>query len=77
MKFDKISVAMPGFIDKQNAMYLYGTNIKYKIDFKKINNFSHSNFLIDNDGNVAAYSEYLLHYSNKFSNLIMLTFGTG
>ena len=77
MKFDKISVAMPGFIDKQNAMYLYGTNIKYKIDFKKINNFSHSNFVIDNDGNVAAYAEYHLNYRDKKTNLIMLTFGTG
>ena len=76
-KFNKISVAMPGFVNKKNAIYLYGTNIKYEIDFKKINNFDHSKFVIDNDGNVAAYAEYHLNYKDKLKNLIMLTFGTG
>ena len=75
--FDKISIAMPGFVNKQDSSYLWGANLKYAIDFTKINGFDFSKFYIDNDGNVAAYSEYLLHYSNKFSNLIMLTFGTG
>ena len=64
-KFNKISVAMPGFVNKKNAIYLYGTNIKYEIDFKKINNFDHSKFVIDNDGNVAAYAEYHLNYKDK------------
>ena len=77
VKFNKISVAMPGFVNKKNGVYLYGTNIKYEIDFKKINNFDHSKFVIDNDGNVAAYAEYNLNYKDKITNLIMLTFGTG
>ena len=75
--FEKISIAMPGFVNKQDSSYLYGANLKYAIDFKKISGFESSKFSIDNDGNVAAYSEYLLHYSTQFSNLIMLTFGTG
>ena len=75
--FDKISIAMPGFVNKKESCYTYGANLKYSIDFKKINSFDSSKFCIDNDGNVAAFSEFLLHYSTKFSNLIMLTFGTG
>ena len=75
--FDKISIAMPGFVNKKESCYTYGANLKYSIDFKKINSFDSSKFSIDNDGNVAAFSEFLLHYSTKFSNLIMLTFGTG
>lgn len=76
-KLNKISIAMPGFVDKKNATYLYGTNIKYKIDFNKIKDFNYSDFIIDNDGNVAAYAEYQLNYKDKVKNLIMLTFGTG
>ena len=75
--YEKISIAMPGFVNKRQSTYLYGANLKYAIDFRKLNNFESSKFSIDNDGNVAAYSEYLSHYSNQFSNLIMLTFGTG
>ena len=58
--FDKISIAMPGFVNKQDSSYLWGANLKYAIDFTKINGFDFSKFSIDNDGNVAAYSEYLL-----------------
>ena len=76
-KFEKISIAMPGFVSKKESKYLYGTNIKYEIDFKKLEGFEPSKFSIDNDGNVAAYAEYQLNYKNKVENLIMLTFGTG
>ncbi len=75
--FKIISIAMPGFINKKESKYLYGTNIKYEIDFKKLSNFDEENFYLDNDGNVAAYAEYIQNYQNKYSNLLMLTFGTG
>ncbi len=75
--FKKISIAMPGFINKKESKYLYGTNIKYEIDFKKLSNFDEENFYLDNDGNVAAYAEYIQNYQNKYDNLLMLTFGTG
>ncbi len=73
----KVSVAMPGYVDAANNKYLYGPHLKYAIDFSKLSKFSEYEFYLDNDGNVAAYCEYFLNYKNKYSNLIMLTFGTG
>ena len=73
----KVSVAMPGYVNLSNNKYLYGAHLKYDIDFSKLSKFSEYEFYLDNDGNVAAYCEYFLNYKNKYSNLIMLTFGTG
>ena len=73
----KVSVAMPGYVNIAKNKYLYGAHLKYDIDFSKLSNFLEYEFYLDNDGNVAAYGEYFLNYKNKFSNLIMLTFGTG
>ncbi len=73
----KVSVAMPGYINVANNKYLYGPHLKYDIDFSKLLKFSEYEFYLDNDANVAAYCEYFLNYKNKYSNLIMLTFGTG
>ena len=73
----KVSVAMPGYVDVANNKYFYGPHLKYAIDFSKLSKFSQYEFYLDNDGNVAAYCEYFLNYKNKYSNLIMLTFGTG
>ena len=75
--FNIISVAMPGYVNKKEFFYSYGPHLKYKIDFSKLSNFSEYEFHLDNDGNVAAYCEYFLNHRNKYSNLIMLTFGTG
>ena len=75
--FNIISVAMPGYVNKKEFFYSYGPHLKYKIDFSKLSNFSEYEFHLDNDGNVAAYCEYFLNHKNKYSNLIMLTFGTG
>ena len=73
----KVSVAMPGYVNLANNKYLYGPHLKYDIDFSKLSNFTDYKFHLDNDGNVAAYCEYFLNYKTKYSNLIMLTFGTG
>ena len=73
----KVSVAMPGYVNTANNKYLYGPHLKYDIDFSKLSKFSEYEFYLDNDANVAAYCEYFLNYKNKYSNLIMLTFGTG
>ena len=73
----KVSVAMPGYVNSANNKYLYGPHLKYDIDFSKLSNFTEYKFHLDNDGNVAAYCEYFLNYKTKYSNLIMLTFGTG
>ena len=73
----KVSVAMPGYVNSANNEYLYGPHLKYDIDFSKLSNFKDYKFHLDNDGNVAAYCEYFLNYKTKYSNLIMLTFGTG
>ena len=73
----KVSVAMPGDVNSANNKYLYGPHLKYDIDFSKLSNFTDYKFHLDNDGNVAAYCEYFLNYKTKYSNLIMLTFGTG
>ena len=73
----KVSVAMPGYVNSANNKYLYGPHLKYDIDFSKLSNFTDYKFHLDNDGNVAAYCEYFLKYKTKYSNLIMLTFGTG
>lgn len=76
-KISKVSIAMPGFVDVNESKYLYGPHLQFAINFSKLSNFSDYEFFLDNDGNVAAYCEYLLNYKNKYSNLIMLTFGTG
>jgi len=73
----KVSVAMPGYVNVANNKYLYGPHLQFDIDFSKLSHFSEYEFYLDNDGNVAAYCEYYLNYKNKYSNLIMLTFGTG
>ena len=73
----KVSVAMPGYVNSANNKYLYGPHLKYDIDFSKLSNFTDYKFHLDNDGNVAAFCEYFLNYKTKYSNLIMLTFGTG
>ncbi len=73
----KVSVAMPGYVNSASNKYLYGPHLKYDIDFSKLSNFTDYKFHLDNDGNVAAYCEYFLNYKTKYSNLIMLTFGTG
>src|SRR6056300_883835 len=73
----KVSIAMPGFVNFEKKQYLYGPNLQYDINFSKLSNFSEYEFYLDNDGNVAAYCEYLLNYKTNYSNLIMLTFGTG
>ena len=73
----KVSIAMPGYVNIANNKYLYGPHLQYGIDFSKLSNFSEYEFYLDNDGNVAAYCEYLLSYKTNYSNLIMLTFGTG
>ena len=76
-EISKVSIAMPGFVDVNESKYLYGPHLQFSINFSKLTNFSDYEFYLDNDANVAAYCEYLLNYKNKYSNLIMLTFGTG
>ena len=73
----KVSIGMPGYVNVEKNKYLYGPHLPFAIDFSKLSNFSDYEFYLDNDGNVAAYCEYFLNYKNKYSNLIMLTFGTG
>ena len=73
----KVAVAMPGYVSAANNKYMYGPHLQFDIDFSKLSNFSDYEFYLDNDANVAAYCEYFLNYKKKYSNLIMLTFGTG
>ena len=73
----KVSFGMPGYVNVENNKYLYGPHLPFAIDFSKLSKFSEYEFYLDNDANVAAYCEYFLNYKNKYSNLIMLTFGTG
>ena len=77
LEFSAISVAMPGFVNQANSEYLFGTNIPFSIDFKKLKNFDKYKFFLDNDGNVAAFYEYKNYFYTEFKHLIMLTFGTG
>ena len=51
--------------------------MQFSIDFKKLELIKDKKIYLENDGNLAAYSEYLLHFKNDYKNLIMLTFGTG
>ena len=76
-KCDKVSFGMPGFIDRDNYIFRYGTNMKFSIDFKKLEFFNEKKIYIENDGNLAAYSEFVLNLSDNYKNVIMLTFGTG
>ena len=76
-KCDKVSFGMPGFVDRDNYVFKYGTNMKFSIDFKKLEFFNEKKLYIENDGNLAAYSEFVLNLSDKYKNVIMLTFGTG
>ena len=76
-KCDKVSFGMPGFVDRDNYVFKYGTNMKFSIDFKKLEFFGEKKLYIENDGNLAAYSEFVLNLSEKYKNVIMLTFGTG
>ena len=50
---------------------------RFSIDFKKLGFAKEKKIYLENDGNLAAYSEYLSHFKNDYKNLIMLTFGTG
>ena len=74
---DQLSFGMPGFVDNDNQIFKYGTNMQFSIDFKKLELMKGKRVYLENDGNLAAYSEYLLHFKNDYKNLIMLTFGTG
>ena len=74
---DQVSLGMPGFVDNENHIFKYGTNMQFSIDFKKLELIKDKKIYLENDGNLAAYSEYLLHFENDYKNLIMLTFGTG
>jgi len=74
---DKVSLGMPGFVDNDNHIFKYGTNMQFSIDFKKLGFTKDKKIYLENDGNLAAYSEYLLHFKDDYKNLIMLTFGTG
>ena len=74
---EQVSLGMPGFVDNDNHIFKYGTNMQFSIDFKKLELIKDKNIYLENDGNLAAYSEYLLHFKNDYKNLIMLTFGTG
>ena len=76
-KTDQVSLGMPGFVDNDNHIFKYGTNMQFSIDFKKLELMKDKKIYLENDGNLAAYSEYLLHFKNDYKNLIMLTFGTG
>ena len=76
-KCDKVSFGMPGFVNRDNYVFKYGTNMKFSIDFKKLEFFDEKKLYIENDGNLAAYSEFVLNLSDKYKNVIMLTFGTG
>ena len=73
----KVSLGMPGFVDNDNHIFKYGTNMKFSIDFKKLGFAKEKKIYLENDGNLAAYYEYLSHFKNDYKNLIMLTFGTG
>ena len=74
---DKVSLGMPGFVDNENHIFKYGTNMQFSIDFKKLRFTEDKKIYLENDGNLAAYYEYFLHFKNDYKNLIMLTFGTG
>ena len=74
---EQVSLGMPGFVDNDNHIFKYGTNMQFSIDFKKLELIKDKKIYLENDGNLAAYSEYLLHFKNDYKNLIMLTFGTG
>ena len=74
---DKVSLGMPGFVDNENHIFKYGTNMQFSIDFKKLRFNEDKKIYLENDGNLAAYYEYFLHFKNDYKNLIMLTFGTG
>ena len=74
---DKVSLGMPGFVDNENHIFKYGTNMQFSIDFKKLRFNEEKKIYLENDGNLAAYYEYFLHFKNDYKNLIMLTFGTG
>ena len=74
---DKVSLGMPGFVDNDNHIFKYGTNMQFSIDFKKLRFNEDKKIYLENDGNLAAYYEYFLHFKNDYKNLIMLTFGTG
>lgn len=73
----KVSIGMPGYVNAAENKFLYGPHLRFDINFSKLSNFSDYEFYLDNDGNVAAFCEYFLNYKIKYSNLIMLTFGTG
>jgi predicted NBD/HSP70 family sugar kinase len=62
----KVSIAMPGFVNFEKKQYSYGPNLQYDINFSKLVNFTDYEFYLDNDGNVAAYCEYLLSYKISF-----------
>ena len=71
---DQVSLGMPGFVDNDKHIFKYGTNMQFSIDFKKLDLMKDKKIYLENDGNLAAYSEYLLHFKNNYKNLICLLY---
>ena len=49
----KVSLGMPGFVDNDNHIFKYGTNMKFSIDFKKLGFAKEKKIYLENDGNLS------------------------
>ena len=73
-----IGIGFPGYIDQIKKRYIWGPNLKFKVNLGElVEQVNHNKLKIDNDGNLGALGEYENYYKGKVDNLIYVSFGTG
>lgn len=74
-----VGMGLPGVVDRKNrqSIYLSYLNWNNMDPVKKIADYFCTAGAIDNDANLNALGEYYLGCRREYSNMIMLTLGTG
>jgi len=74
-----IGIILPGYPD-ENGIISFIPNISSLTSFpikKYLSKHRETPIIFENDGNAAAYGEYIFGQKKKFRNIIVLTLGTG
>ena len=70
-----IGIGFPGYIDQIKKRYIWGPNLKFKVNLGElVEQVNHNKLKIDNDGNLGALGEYENYYKGKVDNLIYVSF---
>ncbi|SFS23603.1 ROK family protein [Enterocloster citroniae] len=74
-----IGMGLPGVVDKKNSISIYLSHLNWNgfNPVEKIAAYFHTKAAIDNDANLNALGEYYLGCHEAYSDMVMLTLGTG